>query len=86
MTARAAPSHAQLEGFARDADESLRIRRREASPPTKNVLDVSPCQPSTTAVTSTLTMSPEARIFDALGTPWHTTSLTEMHDEWLYPR
>ena len=28
VTARAAPSHAQLEGFARDADESLRIRRR----------------------------------------------------------
>ena len=84
VTARAGTLARPARGIrARDADESLRIADAEASPPTKNVLDVSPCQPSTTAVTSTLTMSPEARIFDTLGTPWHTTSLTEMHDEWL---
>mmetsp|Transcript_12288 Transcript_12288/g.29691 ORF Transcript_12288/g.29691 Transcript_12288/m.29691 type:complete len:266 (-) Transcript_12288:258-1055(-) len=56
------------------------------APPTMNVLLVSPCQPSTTGVTSMFTMSPRFSTVASLGMPWHTTSLTEMQLECLKPR
>ena len=47
--------------------------------PTKNVADVSPWKPSSSVVTSTLTMSPGARRSRAIGMPWQTTSLRLVH-------
>ena len=52
-----------------------------SSPPTTNVLLVSPYHPSSTVVTSTLTMSPAFNVTLSDGTPWQTTSLTLMQDE-----
>ena len=62
---------------ARQVSATSRRAFGEASPTTK-VREVSPCQPSTMGVTSTLTMSPSRSTCFAAGMPWQTTSLTEV--------
>ncbi len=58
---------------------SATLSKRRASgemSPTAKVREVSPWKPSSSVVTSTLTMSPACSTRDGDGMPWHTTSLT----------
>ena len=50
--------------------------------PAKYIRLVSPCHPSSSGVTSMLTISPSRSTRLSDGIPWHTTWLIEMQHEW----